>query len=338
MIMIEPTDTNETEFRVTVITVTWNADKYLERCLESVTMQKTPSDCTVEHLIIDGCSTDGTLEILKKWQPQAPSIRRFISEPDKGLYDAMNKGAFLSRGKIIVFLNADDRFASSSAIYHSVQPILNGDYDYTCATAKFVAIDGTFLSYAIPDLSQPYINHPFNTQTMFVKRNDFLMLGGHDLSYRIAADDEFDGKLIYAEKKGGIVDEVTVIAQDGGFGVSHYYAHERARLLKTYEENILNICDENSLYAYQYFLSLMRISKLHPASAKQEQRKEAGALLLELHTRLRPFLSLTCRLTSKMTCSFILSKLVRGGHSEKYGLANMTMAALLRASILIHKF
>lgn len=331
-------ETNKTKFCVTVITVTWNAEKYLERCLESVSMQKTHPDCAVEHLVIDGGSTDGTVKILEKWQAQSPSIRRFISEPDKGLYDAMNKGALLSWGKIIVFLNSDDRFASPSAIFHSVQPILNGDCDYSCASAKFIAPDGTFLSYAIPDLSLPYINHPFNTQTMFVKREDFLNLGGHDLSYRIAADDEFDCKLIHAGKKGGIVDEITVIAQDGGFGVSHYYAHERARLLKTYEENILNLCDENRQYAYQYFLSLMRISKIHPASAKQEQRKEAGALLLELHTRLRPFLSLTCRLTSKMTCSFILSKLVRGGHSEKYGLANMTMAALLRASILAHKF
>ena len=86
----------------TIITCTYNAEHTLERTIKSVDGQTYPD---IEHLIIDGASKDGTLEIA------ATSERaRVVSEPDKGLYDAMNKGISLAKGAYIIFLNAGDCF------------------------------------------------------------------------------------------------------------------------------------------------------------------------------------------------------------------------------------
>ena len=98
-----------------IITVTYNASRWLERTIQSVISQSYPH---IEYLIIDGNSTDGTLEIIKKYQP---TIAHCVSEPDKGLYDAMNKGLKLASGDYVWFLNAGDTIYSDN----TVQEIVN---------------------------------------------------------------------------------------------------------------------------------------------------------------------------------------------------------------------
>ncbi len=274
--MITDSQTFKSSYTVTVVTATWNALAFLDRCVQSVDSQRLPEGLSLEHLIIDGVSKDGTLEYLKEWEQRSPN-HRFISEPDKGLYDAMNKGAEQAGGDIIVFLNADDKFYDESSVACSILPILEGKGDYSCSTALMVDDQGNTVYEQIPDLSTPYLNHPFNTQTLFLKRADFLALGGHNLSYRVAADTELDYKLIHAGKKAYVVPGLTIVAQDGGFGVSHYYAHERARLLDQYKDEIAKRCSENKRYAYEFFLALIRISKVHPSAADVEKKKRLRA-------------------------------------------------------------
>ncbi len=93
-----------------IITVTFNAAGTLERTLRSVDGQ-TFTD--YEHLVVDGASKDGTLGIV---EANPNPRRRFVSEPDKGLYDAMNKGICLTKGKYLIFLNAGDKFHSTDAL------------------------------------------------------------------------------------------------------------------------------------------------------------------------------------------------------------------------------
>lgn len=88
---------------LTIITVCFNAAKTIESTLESVSLRPK----NVEYIVIDGCSRDGTLEIL---QNSSCCIDTLISEPDRGIFDAMNKGALLARGSFLMFLNADDSF------------------------------------------------------------------------------------------------------------------------------------------------------------------------------------------------------------------------------------
>jgi len=87
---------------ITIITVVYNGEKYLEETIKSVINQTYPN---VEYIIIDGGSTDGTLDIIKKYEDY---IDYWVSEKDKGIYDAMNKGILVSNGKYLLFLNADD--------------------------------------------------------------------------------------------------------------------------------------------------------------------------------------------------------------------------------------
>ena len=95
-----------------IITVTYNAEKVLERTLRSVAEQ---SYARIEYIVIDGASTDGTMEMVTSYKSQSPGLVRFevISEPDKGLYDAMNKGLRVATGDYVWFLNAGDKFLAA---------------------------------------------------------------------------------------------------------------------------------------------------------------------------------------------------------------------------------
>src|SRR4051812_23613887 len=95
-------DQNETQPLVSVITPSFNQAKYIERTLESVRNQTYPR---IEHIVIDGGSTDGTIEILKH-----QTFARWISEPDRGQSDALNKGIARAKGDIIGWLNSDDMY------------------------------------------------------------------------------------------------------------------------------------------------------------------------------------------------------------------------------------
>ncbi len=102
---------------LTVITVCRNAYIQLRRTIESVVAQTYPH---IEYIIIDGASTDDTPTLLKEW---APSIHQAISEPDRGIYDAMNKGIGLATGTYLCFLNAGDTFPSSTTVANALAPI-----------------------------------------------------------------------------------------------------------------------------------------------------------------------------------------------------------------------
>jgi len=109
--------------KISIITVCRNSAKTIEDCIKSVHAQ-TYFD--IEHIIIDGCSTDGTLGILTKYQSR---ISRFISEPDKGIYDAMNKGIKLSSGDIVATLNADDMYADETIVRRMLEFIQKNGLD-----------------------------------------------------------------------------------------------------------------------------------------------------------------------------------------------------------------
>lgn len=96
--------------KISIVTVIYNNEKYLE---ESILSVKNQSFDNVEHIVIDGGSTDGSLDIIKKYDKY---ISKWISEPDSGIYDAMNKGVSLATGDIIGFLNSDDIYFSNDIL------------------------------------------------------------------------------------------------------------------------------------------------------------------------------------------------------------------------------
>lgn len=95
--------------KVSVITATWNSGATLCDTLESVLNQTYPD---IEHVIVDGGSTDNTMELVREYEPRYNGKLRYISEPDKGIYDAMNKGVEMATGDIIGILNSDDFYTA----------------------------------------------------------------------------------------------------------------------------------------------------------------------------------------------------------------------------------
>ena len=101
--------------KISIITVTYNAEATVERTMESVAQQRYAD---IEHIVIDGASKDRTVELVKRY---APAV--VVSEPDRGLYDAMNKGMRCATGDFLCFLNAGDRLHSRDAIAHLVEAV-----------------------------------------------------------------------------------------------------------------------------------------------------------------------------------------------------------------------
>ena len=128
--------------KITIIIATYNASSTLKRCLESILDQKT-SDC--ELIIIDGDSSDSTLEIIKSFGDE---IDVLISEPDNGIYDAWNKGINVSQGKWIMFLGADDQLfpnALSNYLHLLSSDKVVAEVDYICGRNELLDNDGNVL-------------------------------------------------------------------------------------------------------------------------------------------------------------------------------------------------
>lgn len=175
--------------KITVITVCYNAGATIRDCLESVAAQ-THGD--VEHWVIDGASTDGTAEKLAAWQEEFGF--RFVSEPDAGLYDAMNKGIDRATGDVIGFLNADDFYASDTVLAQVAQALADPETTDGCyADLHYVKQDdptqvvrdwkaGAFESGAFFRGWMP--PHP----TFFARRAVYEQWGKFDTQYRFGAD------------------------------------------------------------------------------------------------------------------------------------------------------
>jgi len=107
---------------ISILTAAWNPGPVLRDCLDSVAGQKLPKGVGMEHLVLDGGSTDGTLPVLEEWARQGPG-RAFRSEPDDGFYGALNSGIPVAQGDIIGILNADDFYFDDNALSRVVEAL-----------------------------------------------------------------------------------------------------------------------------------------------------------------------------------------------------------------------
>jgi len=127
--------------KISIITATYNSEKTINDCIVSLQSQTYPE---IEHIIIDGASKDRTIEIINS---QPNRVKIIVSEPDKGIYDAMNKGIGLSTGEIIGILNSDDYFTNSQIIGKVVEAFKSENIDALYGDVRFKNPDNTiFLS------------------------------------------------------------------------------------------------------------------------------------------------------------------------------------------------
>ena len=173
--------------KISVITATWNCADTIGDCLDSINQQKW---LRREHVVIDGVSRDGTLALLEKRRHQLDVL---ISEPDKGIYDALNKGIARSTGDVVGFLHADDLYAhpevlshvaaafedpSVCAVYGDLQYVRQHNTNHVVRHWQSSQATSTRLAWGwMPP-------HP----TLYVRREWYQRIVGFDTSYRIAAD------------------------------------------------------------------------------------------------------------------------------------------------------
>ena len=181
--------------KVSIITVVYNGVATLGSCIESVLMQDYPF---IEYIIVDGDTKDGTQALISSF---GNKITRFVSEPDKGIYDAMNKGIKIATGDIVGILNADDFYAYNAVISDVVNAMktsdaggVYGDLEYVESSTHKVKrrwISGNFKSGSFVNGWMP--PHP----TFFVKRSLYDDYGGFRLDCGSAADYELMLRLVH---------------------------------------------------------------------------------------------------------------------------------------------
>jgi glycosyltransferase involved in cell wall biosynthesis len=185
------------DLKISLITVSYNAENTIARCIESVIGQNFKN---IEYIIIDGGSIDKTIQIIKRYTAQ---ISLFLSEPDEGIYDAMNKGIKMASGQIIGMLNADDFFANNDILstiacifVQQDTAVVYGDLDYVDALGK------TTRKWRSGEYSHNMFNwgwmppHP----TFYCKRNLFQKFGFYSLEYGTAADYELMLRFMHCNK------------------------------------------------------------------------------------------------------------------------------------------
>lgn len=226
---------------VTVITVCYNSAVSLERALKSVAMQNWPK---VEHIVIDGGSTDDTLSILKRHQNHLVHV---VSEPDKGIYDAMNKGLDRAAGDIVCFLNADDQYASSHVLSLVAKQMQAHELDALLGDVAF------FHSADPTRMVRRYRSDRFTPErlawgwmpahpALFLNKSVVQRVGRFKSDYRIAGDFDYIARAFYGyDLRYRHLPEVLVHMQTGGASTAGW----RSKVLLNQE--VLRSCKENGI-------------------------------------------------------------------------------------------
>ena len=195
--------------RFTFITVTYNAAAVLEDTIQSVITQTYKH---LEYIVVDGGSTDGTLQIVDRYRH---CIQRVISEPDRGLYDAMNKGMRLATGDYICFLNAGDCLHEDDTVQQMVHSIREGEWpDILYGETQLVDAEGHFVRMRRLAAPERLTWKSFR-QGMLVCHQAFYvrhtLLEPYDLRYRFSADFDWCIRMM---KKAGVLHNTHLVLVD----------------------------------------------------------------------------------------------------------------------------
>lgn len=220
----QPIDNTLTDdIDVSVVTVCFNPLKAGRRELFYKNMQSVQEQegVRLEHLIIDGASTDGTYDWLTHLQNTRYDIR-ILSEPDSGIYEAMNKGIALARGKYIIYLNSDDFFHNPLGMAASVARLEELRCDFSFAPIRFSENKLRHNPQLAPHkrLYRFIIGWCFSHQTMLTSRSKLLSIDGFDTSYKSAADYDLLLRLIVNDATGCFVPLTFSTFTLGGFSFS----------------------------------------------------------------------------------------------------------------------
>lgn len=238
---------------VSIITVCFNSSQYIRSAIESVLSQTYPN---IEYIVIDGGSTDRTMNIINEY---LDNITHLVNEPDKGIYDAMNKGIALATGDIIGILNSDDFYTHSDVLAHVAKAFSqNPDIDMLLCNVDFVLPS---------DLTKPVrfyssINFvpwklrfgfmPAHPGT-FIKKSAYERVGSYKLGYKIGADFDMFVRMLLVKRFHYLkLNKVLVRMRTGGVSTSGIASYV------TSTKEMVRSLKENNVYS-NVFMVLMRL-------------------------------------------------------------------------------
>jgi glycosyltransferase involved in cell wall biosynthesis len=200
--------------RISVITVCFNSEKNIRTAIESVLAQK---NVDLEYIIIDGESTDGTVDVIKEYAEKYPSVIKWISEPDAGIYDAMNKGIDMAVGDIIGILNSDDFYASNNVLATICDKMMDNNVDSCYGDIVFIKNNKPYRYWKAGKQKTFKIGWMPPHPTFFVKKHIYDKYGLYRLDCGVNADYELLLRFLYVKKISSIcIKKVLVNMRMGG--------------------------------------------------------------------------------------------------------------------------
>ena len=259
--------------RVSVITVCFNANAVIQACLESVAEQVYPD---LEHIVIDGGSTDGTLKTVQCY----PHVGDWVSEPNSGIYHAMNKGVARATGDLLLFLNADDRFPTPESLKAAMLEVASGpDADVYYGSLEVRNREGgthIFHPPAPEDAADFMVCGCLPHQATLARKWVFERTKGFDENYRIHADYDWYLKVL--------ADPAVRVRRIGSVVGSYYSGGSSAKLSEGQPEvfQIQNNCnlykspewDKKRITIYQEYVLNLRIQNECMEGEMRQKDKE----------------------------------------------------------------
>lgn len=242
--------------KISIITVSYNASETIENTIKSVLDQTYDN---VEYIIIDGGSTDSTVEIIKQYKDK---LSYFISEPDKGIYDAMNKGILKATGDIIGILNADDFYIDNNVLLTISRTFEKKNVDAVFADLIYVRpnnLDKIVRYYSSKNFHPNKFAYGWMPAhpTFFVKRSIYEKYGLFKTNYKIAADYELLVRFLYKHKVSYYyLSEVLIKMRTGGVSTKNLKSNW------ILNKEIVRACHENGIKTNMFKLSLKYVKKI----------------------------------------------------------------------------
>ena len=239
-----------------IITVVLNNEKYIEETIKSIINQNYKN---YEYIIIDGKSTDNTLKIIKKYKNK---INKFISEKDKGIYDAFNKGISLASGKFICIVNSDDILKPNAlSIIHSyINKYPKIDFIFGSVKKHW----GILYGYKPNKISYTWGFYSSHSTGFYISREAAMKVGLYNINYKYHADYDYFYRMIVHKKLKGIAtkkNEIVGIFRRGGYSSKIPYRKLFFEELKIRYNNKQNLFLISLIALYKFFKHFKKIIK-----------------------------------------------------------------------------
>ncbi|QMW01848.1 glycosyltransferase family 2 protein [Spirosoma foliorum] len=243
--------------KITIITAVYNAEKYLDSCISSILNQTYKN---FEYIIIDGGSTDSTLSIIKKYQNQ---LTHWVSEPDKGIYDAWNKGLAKASGDWIAFVGADDQLYPD-ALYSYVQHIVHHPnqnmLDFVSSRIELVNMDLSLIEVVGETWEWERFRHQMITWHVgtFHSKQLFIKYGFFDTEYKISGDYEL---LLRAKNQlvTSFIDKITAKMRVGGVSSVNLFKASSETYRAKIKNDAISLVKGNLLMVFDKLRLFIRI-------------------------------------------------------------------------------